>query len=81
MLNSLPAMTMKDLPIPMKTERAMHWLHVAPPEGDRLMQVLLSEIDGHRNVIELESFARAVGLDADALERLRRQGLIDLAAD
>jgi hypothetical protein len=29
-------------------------------------------------VIELESFARAMGLESDALEHLRRDGLIDL---
>jgi hypothetical protein len=48
-------------------------------EGDPVKRALLSSIDGHRNVIELESFARAMGLEADALERLRCEGLIDLS--
>ena len=46
--------------------------------SDQVRRTLLASIDGHRNVIELESLARAMGLDSDALEHLRREGLIDL---
>ena len=46
--------------------------------SDQVRRALLASIDGHRNVIELESLARAMGLDSDALEHLRREGLIDL---
>ena len=42
---------------------------------DPLARVLLADADGHRNVIELESFARAIGLQPGVLERLRRRGL------
>ena len=41
----------------------------------QLRRALLANVDGHRNVIELESFARAIGLQPDVLERLRREGL------
>jgi len=67
------------IPVPVRTALAAQWLERPDPTPDRLMRTLLCGIDGHRNVIELESFARAMGLDGDALERLRRQGLIDLA--
>ncbi len=70
---------MDPLPVPSKTAMAAQRLAKPCTTHDRLMEALLSNIDGHRNVIELESFARAMGLQPDALERLRRQGLIDLA--
>ncbi len=57
---------------------ATRWLE-GDVSSDRVKRALLSSIDGHRNVIELESVARALGLEADALERLRGEGLIDLS--
>lgn len=70
---------MNALPIPTKTPMAFKWLETGDASGDRIKRALLASIDGHRNVIELESFARAMGLEADALERLRGEGLIDLS--
>lgn len=70
---------MERLPTPTKTPMAFQWLEVSAAKSDRVKRALLSSIDGHRNVIELESFARAMGLEPDALERLRGEGFIDLA--
>jgi hypothetical protein len=70
---------MSPLPIPTKTLKALQWLRVRDAQNDRVRCALLTNIDGHRNVIELGSFARAMGLGFDALERLRREGYIDLA--
>jgi hypothetical protein len=56
--------------------RASQWLVTRDADIDRLERALLANVDGHRNVIELESFARAIGLEPDALERLRRRDLI-----
>jgi len=39
----------------------------------------IPEAEGHRIVIELERFARALGIEPDELECLRRDGFIDLA--
>ena len=66
-------------PVPVQTPKAIHWLSALDTQNDRVRRALLSNIDGHRNVIELESFARAMGLESDALERLRREGYIELA--
>jgi hypothetical protein len=66
------------LPTPVHTSIAAAWLESRDANSDRLNRALLANIDGHRNVIELESFARAIGLEPDALERLRQQGLIQL---
>ena len=70
---------MNALPVPTKTPMALQWLEACEAKPDRVKRALLSSIDGHRNVIELESFARAMGLEPDALERLRGEGLIDLS--
>lgn len=70
---------MNALPTPTRTPMALQWLAARDARSDRVKRVLLANIDGHRNVIELESFARAMGLEHDALERLRGEGLIDLA--
>ena len=69
---------MNAAPTPIRTPHASQWLDAHPGASDRVKRALLSNIDGHRNVIELESFARAMGLAPDALERLRGEGLIDL---
>jgi hypothetical protein len=74
-LSEEPAMN--TLPTPMQTSIAVQWLASREATTDRVKRVLLSHVDGHRNVIELESFARAMGLEPDALEKLRHQGLID----
>lgn len=66
------------LPTPTRTPMALQWLEARETSGQRVKRALLSSIDGHRNVIELESMARALGLEPDALERLRGEGLIDL---
>ena len=42
--------------------------------------MLLATIDGHRNIVELGSVARAMGLAPATFEHLRRQGLIDFPA-
>jgi predicted homoserine dehydrogenase-like protein len=53
------------------------WLDEVDAKSDRVWRVLLSTIDGHRNIVELESVARALGLHPEALENLRQRGLID----
>ena len=70
---------MNPLPVPTQTPKALHWLSTCDTANDRVRRALLTNIDGHRNVIELESFARAMGLESDALDLLHREGLIDLA--
>ena len=70
---------MESLPTPHRTPKAHQWLATREVGSDRVKRALLGSVDGHRNVIELESFARAMGLDPDALDRLRMEGLIDLA--
>ena len=45
------------------------------PEGECIMRALVSNLDGHRNVVELERFAHAMDLDPALLERLRTTGL------
>jgi hypothetical protein len=69
---------MNPLPIPIRTDRAGRGLPTSDPARERIERLLLSSIDGHRNLIELESFARAMGLDPGALDRLRGNGLIEL---
>ncbi len=69
---------MQSLPSPTQTAVARQWLQQPDARIDRIHQALLSTIDGHRNVVELESVARAMGLDPDALDRLRQQGFIEL---
>lgn len=72
---------MESLPTPIRTPKAHRGLDSREVSGDSVKRALLSSSDGHRNVIviELESFARAMGLDPDALDRLRVGGLIDPA--
>lgn len=67
------------LQTPTRTPMAVQWLEARETTGERIKRALVSSIDGHRNVVELESFARAMGLGPDALERLRREGFIDLS--
>lgn len=69
---------MNTLPTPTRTDIAMQWLASRDATTHRVKSVLLSHVDGHRNVIELESFARAMGLEPDAIAQLQQEGLIDL---
>lgn len=65
------------LPTPKRTPIAKQWFAQPGAHLHRVQWALLSNIDGHRNIVELESFARAMGLELTALERLREQGLIE----
>ena len=72
---------MHRLPTPTQTSIARQWLGRPDARLDRVQRALLATIDGHRNIIELESVARAMGLGPAALERLRQRGLIDFCAN
>lgn len=69
---------MEHLPVPVRTASANQWLQRPGSGMDLVHSALLSTVDGHRNVIQLESVARAIGLPPDALERLRSKGLIEM---
>ena len=71
---------MDRLPTPTQTPNAHRWLHPPDTRLDRVQRALLSTIDGPRNIVELESFARALGLSPDSLELLHRHGLIEFAS-
>ena len=71
---------MNPLPTPTQTAVARQWLAARDTRLDRVQQALLATIDGHRNIVELESVARAMGLAPATFEHLRRQGLIDFPA-
>jgi hypothetical protein len=64
---------MNPLPTPVRTALAGQ---VALPAAHR---ALLGAVNGQRNIVALESVARAMGLQADALDQLRQQGLIVFA--
>jgi hypothetical protein len=68
---------MERLPTPVLTSRARHCLRWDDPELDRVHQALLATIDGQRNVIQLESVAKAMGLPDRTLAELRAQGLVN----
>ena len=70
---------MDRLPAPSLTSIALEWISMKDERLNLRQRVLLGAIDGHRNVIELESVARALGLRADAMEVLRQAGLISFA--
>ena len=67
---------MDSLPAPVITSLAQAWLESHCERADLPQRVLFQTVDGHRNVVELESVARALGLSDDALEVYRRAGLI-----
>ena len=71
---------MDHTPFPTRTAIARQWMHHPDARIDRIQQALLSTVDGHRNVIELESVARAMRLAPGALEHLRAQGFIEITA-
>ena len=68
---------MERLPTPVLTSRARYCLQWDDPELDHVHQALLSTIDGHRNVIQLDSVAKAMGLPDCTLADLRSQGLVN----
>jgi hypothetical protein len=68
---------MNQLPTPMQTAVARQWLEASDMQLDRVQRALLATIDGRRNIVELESVARAMGFAPATLEHLRRQGLIE----
>jgi hypothetical protein len=68
---------MDRLPIPVQTPTARQWLARRDAQLDPVERALLAAIDGRRNVIELESVARAMGWGAHALDALRQRGLIE----
>ena len=69
---------MNTLPAPRLRPLALRWLETTAADAEQVKRALLSTIDGHRSVVELESFARAMGLCYDALWLLEAQGLIEL---
>ncbi|MDP3822129.1 MAG: hypothetical protein Q8R33_11695 [Burkholderiales bacterium] len=72
---------MNPLPTPVQTAVARQWLEASDTNRDRVQRALLATIDGHRNIVELESVARAMGLAPASIERLRVQGLIEFHAE
>ncbi len=68
---------MNHLPTPIQTAVARQWLEASDTKLDRVQRALLATIDGRRNIVELESVARAMGLAPATFERLRHQGLIE----
>ncbi|MDQ2736108.1 MAG: hypothetical protein M3Y55_14230 [Pseudomonadota bacterium] len=68
----------QEIPAPSVTALALDWLDADDERLGRAQRVLLQTIDGRRNVIQLESVARALGLQDDALARLCQRGLIRL---
>jgi hypothetical protein len=67
---------MNELPTPTLTAVARRWLDLEVPQLDRTRRALLSTVDGRRNVIQLESVARAMGLPDRTLEDMRERGLL-----
>ena len=67
---------MNELPKPTLTAIARRWLEREFPQLDRTQRALLSTIDGHRNVIQLEGVARAMRLPDRTLEEMRKRGLV-----
>jgi hypothetical protein len=68
---------MERLPTPVLTARARHFLEWEHSEVDRVRRAWLCTVDGHRNVIELESVAKAMGLPESTLGDMRAQGLVN----
>ena len=71
---------MKPLPQPILTMHARCRLDATEPELDHVHRALLSTVDGQRNVIELESVAKAMGLPDWTLTELRAQGWLNWEA-
>src|SRR5262249_33834816 len=71
--------TMNRLTTPSITPLARDWLEREDDRLDVARRVLLGTIDGQRNIIELESVARALGLPFDAMQTLRVAGLVQFS--
>lgn len=72
---------MEMLSTPTRTPIAGPWMARQDTQLGEIQRALLSTVDGHRNIIELESVARAMGLEPSALERFRHQGLIEFSTN
>jgi hypothetical protein len=81
LLSSFQETPMTHLPTPMQTAVARQWLEASDAKLDRAQRALLATIDGRRNIVELESVARAMGLAPATFEQLRHQGLIDFPGE
>ncbi len=55
------------------------WLDLHDGDNNRVSAAPIDNGERHRIVIELETFARAMGIEPGALHYGRREGLIDLA--
>jgi len=71
---------MERLPQPVLTSHARRCLEWEHSDIDRIHRALLSTVDGRRNVIQLESVAKAMGLPEQTLDQLREQGWVDWEA-
>jgi hypothetical protein len=71
---------MDALQFPVQTVLAERLLQRRDARIDRAREALLRTVDGQRNVVELESVARALGLQPSALDQLRQSGLIQFDA-
>lgn len=72
---------MPSISSPIQTPIARQWLEHPDATLDRVHLALLTTVNGHRSVVELESVARAMGLDPDVLHRLRRGGFVSFAEE
>lgn len=72
---------MDRLPAPSLTPLAHQWIHAKDERLNLPQRILLGTIDGQRNIVELESVARALGLKVHAIEALRQAGLIIFSQD
>jgi len=72
---------MNPLPTPTQTAVARQWLEARDSRLDRVERAFLATVDGRRNIVELESVARAMGLAPATFEHLHRQGLVDFQAE
>ena len=72
---------MDRLPAPSLTSLALEWINTKDERLNLPQRILLGTIDGQRNVVELESVARALGLKVHAIEALRQAGLITFTQD
>lgn len=68
---------MERLPTPVLTSWARHFMEWEHSKVDRVRRAWLATVDGHRNVIELESVAKAMGLPESTLGDMRAQGLVN----
>jgi hypothetical protein len=72
---------MDRLPAPSLTPLAHQWIHTKDERLNLPQRILLGTIDGQRNIVELESVARALGMKVHAIETRRQAGLISFSQD